>query len=270
MAATEQKLAREVNEEYHDPMDDWGNRDIFLSLVPLAVSLAFKDSALDTALNFGIAFSGFLLLLRLTMYDSREKLVWPILDATTLVSFAVLRGLMRLYDYQDAAPRTLQVRNLVVSLYARVQITKWWPLIILLIFTVVGIISLAWRRPFTAHYCRYPKFDRWGRGVWNGDAAWRRTNDIATLVWVCVWSIALLLTLAPIMTGHWMGYSALNVIFNYIVPLVLMAVALIVQQQLGASYRTTASRAASTAPAAQYPAGAEAMPTTTTTGASPV
>lgn len=35
-------------------------------------------------------------------------------------------------------------------------------------------LSIVWRRPFTAHYARYPKFDRGGAGVWEGDASYRR------------------------------------------------------------------------------------------------
>ncbi len=58
------------------------------------------------------------------------------LDLTTIVTFAVCRGLMRDYTF---------------------WIVKWWPIILPLAFAFVAILTLAWRRPFTAHHGRYPK-----------------------------------------------------------------------------------------------------------------
>lgn len=219
------KLAKNVNEEYHDPLDDWSSRDTLLSLVPFIVSFAFKDTALKAALSFGIAWAGFLLIMRTIAYDSRRKEIWPMLDLTTLISFAILRGLMRHYTY---------------------WIWKWWPLMLPLIFAVVAILTVLYRHPFVGHYARYPKFDRGGKGLWHGDMSFHRTCDMATLGWICAWSVTLLLALIPILTGHWSGWNVLNIIFCYVVPFVCIAIALILQQMLGARYRNQVSRASAT------------------------
>jgi hypothetical protein len=54
--------------------------------------------------------------------------------------------------------------------------------------------------------------------VWQGDASYRRTNDLATLAWLGAWAVMVLLSLIPNLTGHWASWNALNIIFNYIVP----------------------------------------------------
>jgi len=221
----ERKLAKAMNEEYHDPLDDWSNRDILISLVPYIVAFAFKDTSLVTAYNFGIAWSGAMLILRTVAWDSRRKTIWPMLDIMTLTTFAVLRGLMRHFLF---------------------EIRKWHPLLLPLIFVTFAILSLLIRRPFVGHYARYPKFDRGGKGVWHNDAAYRRTADLATLGWIAAWSITLLLALVPILTGGWDNWGATNIIFCYVVPFVCIAFALIFQQLMGAWYRSKASKATTT------------------------
>lgn len=221
--SAERKLASSVHEEYHDPFDDWSSRDIFLSLAPFVVSYAFKLVSLRAALAWGIAWSGFLLLMRTSAYDSRRKEIWPIVDITTLISFAVLRGLMRRFDY---------------------WILKWWTIILPLTFAFVGILTLLWRRPFTAHYARFPKFDRGGHGLWHSDASFRRTADLSTLGWISAWSAMLLLSLIPVLTGNWGTYNVLEIIFDLVIPFLLLAMALVLQQVLGAWYRSTSARTA--------------------------
>jgi len=251
-AAQERKLAKEVNEEYHDPLDDWGARDILLSMVPLIVSIAFKDTALPAALAFGIAWYGALLLFRTISWDSKRKHIWPMVDIWGLITFAILRGVWSHHDY-----------NL-----ADYGIHKWWVTLISSIFFTWALLTLLFRRPFTAHYARYPKFDRGGRGVWQGDASYRRTNDMATLAWMGAFTVMCLLALIPNLTGNWNHWNALNIIFNYIIPFLCIAGALIIQQLLGAWYRTTASNALAVGTAGaqpeargvQHPAGAEGQP----------
>ncbi|KAL6756484.1 hypothetical protein V8C86DRAFT_3136488 [Haematococcus lacustris] len=221
----ERKLAAEVNEEYHDPLDDWSSRDILLSLVPSIVTFAFKDMALSTAINFSIAWAAFLLIMRTVAYDSRRKHIWPILDIVGVLAFPILRGMIHMSGY---------------------HIHKWWPVILPGIFAASAIISLAIRRPFTAHYARYPKFDRGGKGVWIGDATYRRTNDMATLAYIFAWSVMLFFSLIPILTGHWYTWHALNIIFNYITPAILLMSALIAQQVLGTWYRSTTAKVPAT------------------------
>lgn len=239
-AAEERKLAKEVNEEYHDPFDDWSSRDLLLALVPLIVTIAFKDTDLHVGLNFAIAFSGLLLILRTVTYDSRRKEIWPIIDLTSLITFAILRGLCRHYTY---------------------WIQKWWITMVFAIFASVAILTLLRRRPFTAHYARFPKFDRGGRGLWHGDAAFRRTADLTTLGFIGAWIVGLFLALIPNLTGNWVGWNALNVIFNYVLPFVFMLAALIFHQMMGAWYRSSASRhtttTTTTTETAGYPAGAQ-------------
>ncbi|KAL6757815.1 hypothetical protein V8C86DRAFT_2613751 [Haematococcus lacustris] len=214
----ERKLAAEVHEEYHDPLDDWSSRDVLLSLVPFIVTYAFKDTALSTAINFSIAWTAFLLIMRTVAYDSRRKHIWPVLDIIGILAFPILRGMIRISGY---------------------EIHKWWPVILPGIFAAAAIVSLAIRRPFTAHYARFPKFDRGGKGVWMGDASFRRTNDMATLGYIFAWSVMLFLSLIPILTGHWYTWHVLNIIFNYITPALLLLSALVAQQLLGTWYRST-------------------------------
>jgi len=234
------KVSHAINEEYHFVHDDWSMRDILLSLVPFIVTFAFKDSALKTALAFAIAFQGFLLIMRSSAWDSKRKRVWPDIEITGIIAFAVLRGLMRPFPY---------------------HIHKWWNVILPLVFISMALLSLIIRRAFTGHYARYPKFDKGGHGLWERDTAFRRSTDIIAIFWVVAWSISLLLSLIPILTGHWLGYHVLNIIFNYVVPFLLMTIALVAQQAIGRHYFKTATRASETTIpatgtyAANYPAG---------------
>jgi len=237
-------LEKDVHKEYHDPYDDWSARDILLSLVPFVITYAFKDSALRTAVTFALAFSVYLLLIRTVWFDSKRKHVWPVLDITNVITFAVLRGLIGRYPF---------------------EIVKWWNVILPAIFALVGIISLLRRRPFTAHYARYPKFDRGGHGLWQGDSSYHRTSDLNTLGWITAWVVMLFLSLIPILTDNWIDFHVLNIIFNYVVPFVLLAFALVFHQSMGTWYRNSVARSTTTTTAgygrgAGYPSGATAAP----------
>lgn len=239
-AAAERKLAKDQNEEYHDPFDDWGVRDILLSLVPYIIVFAFKDVALKAAFAVAIAWAGWVLLMRLTLFHGWRKLIWPVIDIFSLITFAVLRG---------------------VSENHFEQIWRWVTVIVPAVFAVVGIISLIFRRPFTAHYARYPKFDRGGRELFHGDASFRRTADLATLGWISAWTASCLLSLIPVLLNSWYWWGALNIVFNYVLPFVFIFSALVFMQLMGSWYRATVykhTRDAVTTPAgrgAGYPAG---------------
>jgi len=249
----EKKLQRQVNEEYHDPYDDWSSRDILLSLVPFIVTYAFKDIALRHSLAFAITWTGFLLIMRTIAYDSRRKTVWPLIELIGILAFPILLGMTYVNYY---------------------QMIKWWNVIIPAILGFSILLSLVWRRPFTAHYARYPKFDRGGSGVWHGDALFRRASDMNSLNWFFVFFAMTFLALIAVLTGNWGGWHSLNIIFQYIVPGLLLWYGLIAHQLLGTWYRGKTTH--DTMPHhhhhhtgyTSYPAGAtEAMGTGATTPA---
>ncbi|GLC37273.1 hypothetical protein PLESTM_000563200 [Pleodorina starrii] len=254
------RIAEGVNEEYHDPYDDWSSRDTLLALVPVIMAFALQDAAFRVGLIIAVAGASFLLVMRTVAWDSRYKKVWPMLELISVPLFAILLGL---------------------SFVNLKQVNKWFPTItgITLAFTALvgrradpwvtggqtigsvdrdGLwscaasfggaaksrdqLSLMWRRPFTAHYARYPKFDRGGSLLWRHTPTWRRTSDVATLGWFTAFTVWMLLTLAPQLTGHHAGSHALNVIFNYITPAVFSLAALIYQQMLGNHYRKSTVR----------------------------
>ncbi|KAF5837180.1 hypothetical protein DUNSADRAFT_4740 [Dunaliella salina] len=143
-------LQKDVNEEYHDPYDDWSIRDILLSLLPFVVTYAFRDVSLRGALAFA--------------------LVW-----------------------------------------------SW-------------------------------------------------TSDYASLGYFAAFTITCLLSLIPVLTGYFSDYSALSIIFNYLIPGLFLIAAVIGHQLLGMWYRRTASdkaaseaRAQSMQGAAGYPAAQEGV-----------
>ncbi|GLI59291.1 hypothetical protein VaNZ11_001144, partial [Volvox africanus] len=184
------RIAEGVNEEYHDPYDDWSSRDTLLALVPLIIAFALKDAAFRVGLIIAVAGASFLLVMRTVAWDSRYKKVWPMLELISVPLFAILLGLSYVNFY---------------------QINKWFPTIAGITFALTALLSLLWRRPFTAHYARYPKFDRGGSLLWRHTPNWRRTSDLATLGWFIAFSVITLLTLAPELTGYHRGSHSLNV-----------------------------------------------------------
>lgn len=215
------RMQAELNEEYHDPHDDWSSRDIVLALTPLIITYALQDAAFRPGLLLALCFSAFLLLMRTITWDSRRKKVWPVLDLTSVFLFAILYGL---------------------SFVNYWQVSKWYPVIAPATFAFVTLLTLIWRRPWTAHYARYPKFDRGGGLLWRRDGTWRRNNDLSTIAWFTAFSAATLLALAATMTGYHTGAQALNVLFAYIAPLLFYWAALLATQILGSLYRSKTIR----------------------------
>ncbi|PNH11899.1 hypothetical protein TSOC_001195 [Tetrabaena socialis] len=215
------RIAEGVNEEYHDPYDDWSSRDTLLAFIPLIMAFALQDGAFRVGLVIALSAAGFLLVMRTVAWDSRYKKVWPIVELISVPLFAILLGLSYVNFY---------------------QVNKWFPTIALLTFWLTFVISLAWRRPFTAHYARYPKFDRGGSLLWRHTPNWRRTSDIATAGWIVAITVVVCLTLIPELTGNHRGRNALNIIFNYIVPAIGGLAALLFQQMLGNRYRSSTVR----------------------------
>lgn len=258
-AAADRKLAKDQNEEYHDPFDDWGVRDILLSLVPMIVVFAFKDVALKAALSFAIAWSGWILLMRVCLFHGWRKLIWPVIDIFSVIMFAILRGIVS----HDGTEEGTDGGNWYLDVW------RWITLIIPLVYAVVAIISLAVRRPFTGHYARYPKFDRGGRELFKGDSAFRRTCDLTTLGWITAWSVMLLLTLVPTLKGpgiNWYGWNRWNIVFNYCLPFIFTFSALVFTQLSGAAYSKMVARNTRNAVTgedgrgAAFPAGAAGTP----------
>lgn len=210
------RISEGVNEEYHDPYDDWSCRDLVLAIMPFVITYALQDAAFRTGLVIALALTGFLLIMRMLFWDSRRKKIWPVLELIQLPLYGILLGLSYVNYY---------------------QVNKWYNIIAPLTLVIAFIISLAIRRPFTAHYARYPKFDRGGTTLFQANNQWRKTSDIATTCWIIAFSVMLLLSLAPILTGHHYHRHALNIIFNYVVPFVLILAALLATLQLGHSYR---------------------------------
>ncbi|KXZ51515.1 hypothetical protein GPECTOR_12g478 [Gonium pectorale] len=215
------RIADGVNEEYHDPYDDWSSRDTLLALVPAIMVFALQDAAFRVGLIIAVAGSFFLLVMRTVAWDSRYKKVWPMIELISVPLFAILLGLS------------------YVNLY---QINKWFPTITGITFALTALLSIAWRRPFTAHYARFPKFDRGGSLLWRHTPAWRRSSDLATLGWFIAFTCLTCLTLIPQLTGHHSGSHVLNILFNYIFPAGFVLFGLIHQQILGNNYRNTTVR----------------------------
>lgn len=218
---TSKKIAEGVNEEYHDPYDDWSSRDTLLALIPTIMAFALQDGAFRVGLIIAVVASAFLLVMRTVAWDSRYKKVWPMLELISLPLYAILLGLS------------------FVNFY---QINKWFPTIAGITLAFMTLLSLLWRRPWTAHYARYPKFDRGGSLLWRHTPDWRQTSDLATGGWFGVFVAATCLTLIPQLTGHHRGSHALNIIFNYIFPALAALAALIHQQMLGNRYRNRTVR----------------------------
>ncbi|KAG2490474.1 hypothetical protein HYH03_011103 [Edaphochlamys debaryana] len=215
------RITEGVNEEYHDPYDDWSSRDTLLALMPAIIVFCLQDSAFRVGLIMATALSFFLLVMRTVAWDSRYKKVWPMLELMQLPLFAILLGLSYVNYY---------------------QVNKWFPTITAITLFAMSVLTLLWRRAWTAHYARYPKFDRGGSLLWRHTPTWRRTSDMATAFWaVCFAVIAALSLLPQLLAGHF-GANALNIIFNYIVPAVLVLAGLIHQQMLGGHYRNKTVR----------------------------
>lgn len=199
------------------PHDQWSARDLLLSFMPLIIALAFKDASLRGGILVALIISVYLFFKRTAMWGSWRKHTWPTIDLTNVVLFAVLLGVCWKYRY---------------------WIQRWLPTIIGSVYAVVALLTLLWRRPFTGHYARYDHHDEGGHNLFDSDTRWRLTNDISTASWFAIFAIICLLSLPPNITGHWRGFHALNIIFNYIVPFVLIAGGLLLTELLGIRFHS--------------------------------
>ncbi|PNW70622.1 hypothetical protein CHLRE_17g727500v5 [Chlamydomonas reinhardtii] len=215
------RIAEGVNEEYHDPLDDWSSRDTLLGLIPLIMAFALQDGNFKVGLIIALAAAGFLLVMRTMAWDSRYKKVWPMLELISIPLFAILLGLSYVNNY---------------------QVNKWFPTIAAITFALMTFLSIAWRRPWVGHYARFPKFDRGGSLLWRHTPNWRRTCDLATLGWLIAFVATACLTLVPQITGGHRGRNSKNIIFNYLFPAGFALAGLIHQQMLGNHYRKSTVR----------------------------
>ncbi|MEW5302233.1 MAG: hypothetical protein WDW36_005035 [Sanguina aurantia] len=201
---------------HHNPHDSWSSKDLLLAFVPVMIAYAFRDAALRAGLIVALAFSVYMLAKRFLSWGAASKHAWPYVDVTNVILFTILLGIAWPYYY---------------------TIYQWLPIILPAVYASVFGISLITRRPVTAHYANYALDDNQGAELNANDASWRFTADMTTLVFLCALSAACVLSLVPTLTGHWYGFHALNIVFNYIVPLLLLATSLITVQGLGFMYR---------------------------------
>lgn len=204
---------------HNNPHDEWSSRDLLLSIIPYIIALAFKDAALNAGLIVASAISLYVLCKRFSFWGGYGKGVWPVIDITNVILFVILLGTSWKY---------------------REYVHKWIVVIASAALAFVAFLSLVRRRPFTAHYARYSPHDMHGLALWKSDLSWRMHNDLSTGAWVWAWTCAAVLALAPSLTGRWDGFTALNIIFNYIVPFLLVATALMITQLMGRRYSSNA------------------------------
>lgn len=176
---------------------------------PFLVGLMLKDVALRPGLIAATAGAAASLALTLSLKFFRKRRVWPhLVDPCGLVSFAVLLG---------------------VSYYDRDTLHRWLPVAASGAFSAVSLVAVLCRWPFSMHPGKESVLPTISEQMPDSP---NLAPDVSVMLENCVWFVALLgicgCTLVPAITDHTHGWNVLNIVFNFVLPPVLLGVALLI------------------------------------------
>ncbi|GAX85257.1 hypothetical protein CEUSTIGMA_g12676.t1 [Chlamydomonas eustigma] len=202
-----------------NPYDGWACKDIFLSLTPLFITYGLKDVSLEAGLAVAIILAWTLLGCRLLWWDGTNKMAVPLFEVVGCTYFPLMLGLTYVSDEKT--------HDILV---------KWWNVMTPAVFAGVMLVSMIDVRPFSTHYAHYSPMDAGGRLRFNHDISWQRTTYLASLCWVFAFTVATLLSLVPVMYNTWSDFTAMNVVFNYLVPWLCLLAGLMATWLMGKRY----------------------------------
>lgn len=178
-----------------------------VEFAPLLEALLLKDVALRPGLIAATATAIGNLLLTLLLKWNNRRLRWPyLIDAWGIVTFGTLLGM---------------------TWYHRNDVHKWLPVASSGSLALIALLALIISHPFTVHPGAERVFPAIADMPEIPDLAPQVSTILENSVWLVTLSAICGITLVPPLTNNTHGYSLVNLLFNFILPPVLLALAML-------------------------------------------